>query len=273
MTVSRRAVLGLAAAAAASVVAGCTRGSKASTAGSAATPGVAGGSAAASSSAPLARSSAARSAPAPTNPTPAPGGPARTIAHGPRTRAEVALTFHGAGDPAIARDLLAVLASHRAPVTVLAVGTWLAGNAALARQIVGAGHELGNHTYRHLDINSLGVSDARREISRCRDALVAAVGSPGAHFRQSQAPTPSALVRQLAGELGYPVCLSYDVDSLDYTDPGAGAVRSNVRAARPGSIVSLHFGHPGTVQALPGILTDLAGRGLRPVTASTLLRP
>ncbi len=195
------------------------------------------------------------------------------MSHGPRTRAEVALTFHGAGDPAIARDLLAVLAAHSAPVTVLAVGTWLAQNNALARAIVRAGHELGNHTYRHLDINSLGAAAARAEISRCREALVAAVGSPGAHFRQSQAPTPSTLVRRLAGEQGYPVCLSYDVDSLDYTDPGAAAVRAAVRTARPGSIVSLHFGHPGTVEALPGILSDLAGRGLRPVTASTLLRP
>jgi hypothetical protein len=34
----------------------------------------------------------------------------------------------------------------------------------------------------------------------------------------------------------------------------------------------MHLGHPGTVQALPGILTDLADRGLTPVTATELLR-
>jgi len=37
-------------------------------------------------------------------------------------------------------------------------------------------------------------------------------------------------------------------------------------------VVSMHLGHPGTVQALPGILTDLAARGLTPVTATELLR-
>jgi len=34
----------------------------------------------------------------------------------------------------------------------------------------------------------------------------------------------------------------------------------------------MHFGHAGTVEAMPAILTDLAQRGLRPVTAATLLR-
>jgi hypothetical protein len=38
-----------------------------------------------------------------------------------------------------------------------------------------------------------------------------------------------------------------------------------------GWIVSLHFGHPGTVAALPGILDDLQSRGLQAVSASTLL--
>jgi peptidoglycan/xylan/chitin deacetylase (PgdA/CDA1 family) len=194
-------------------------------------------------------------------------------AHGLRTRRQVALTFHGAGDPAIARDLLAIFAAHRAKVTVLAVGTWLESDHAIAHEIVGAGHELGNHTYRHLDIDSLSASAARAEIVRCRDLLVSLVGSPGAHFRPSQAQTATALVRTLAGSAGYPVCLSYDVDSLDYTDPGPSAVLANVAAARPGSIVSMHFGHPETVTAMPQVLADLADRGLSAVTASTLLAP
>ena len=42
-------------------------------------------------------------------------------------------------------------------------------------------------------------------------------------------------------------------------------------AVGPGSIVSLHFGHPGTVTALPAILDGLDQRELAPVTVSTLL--
>ena len=65
--------------------------------------------------------------------------------------------------------------------------------------------------------------------------------------------------------------MSYDVDSLDNTDPGPDAIVSTVLgSARPGSIVSLHRGHSGTVTAWPGIVRGLASRGLRPVTLTDL---
>ena len=66
--------------------------------------------------------------------------------------------------------------------------------------------------------------------------------------------------------------MSYDVDSLDYTDPGPDAVVATVLgSARQGSIISLHLGHPGTVTALPAIVHGLARRRLRPVTLTELL--
>jgi hypothetical protein len=42
-------------------------------------------------------------------------------------------------------------------------------------------------------------------------------------------------------------------------------------AVRPGSIVSLHLGHAGTVQAMPAILQGLQSRGLPAVSMSTLM--
>jgi peptidoglycan/xylan/chitin deacetylase (PgdA/CDA1 family) len=66
--------------------------------------------------------------------------------------------------------------------------------------------------------------------------------------------------------------VSYDVDSLDYTDPGPDAVVANVLGSvRRGSIVSMHLGHPGTVTAMPAILHGLAKRRLRSVTLTELL--
>jgi peptidoglycan/xylan/chitin deacetylase (PgdA/CDA1 family) len=196
------------------------------------------------------------------------------VAHGLRSRHEVALTFHGAGDPALAQAVLGTLERRGARVTVLAVGTWLAANPQLARRIVGAGHELGNHTWTHPVLDDLSATRARVEIERCRDLLERLTGSPGGHVRQSGGQHATPLVLDLAGAAGYPVCLSYDVDSLDWTDPGPAAIRRNVAASvRPGSVVSLHLGHPGTLTALPSILADLGQRGLRPVTATTLLAP
>ena len=66
----------------------------------------------------------------------------------------------------------------------------------------------------------------------------------------------------VAGEAGYRTVLGFDVDPHDYEDPGADAVAQRTLAAvGPGSIVSLHFGHPGTIAALPAILDGLAAEG------------
>jgi peptidoglycan/xylan/chitin deacetylase (PgdA/CDA1 family) len=212
--------------------------------------------------------------PSPRSDRPVPTGPAREVAHGSRTRPEVALTFHGAGDPALATEILRVLRKAKAEVTVLAVGVWLSAHRDLADRITGGGHELGNHTWTHPVLADLDGTAAKAEIERCRDLLLSLTGTVGGHFRQSGGAHSTALIRTLAGAAGYPLCLSYDVDSLDFTDPGPDAVRRNVASAvQPGSVVSMHLGHPGTLAALPGVLADLAVRGLRPVTATTLLRP
>ncbi len=194
------------------------------------------------------------------------------MGHGSRGSAQVALTFHGQGDPAIGAAVLSALARAQAKVTVLAVGTWLDANPSMADAIIGGGHELGNHTWTHPDLASLGEPEVRVQIERCRDTLLRLTGSPGAYFRQSSAQHSTPLIRTVAGQLGYPVCLSYDVDSLDWTDPGPAVIRRSVATATAGSIVSMHLGHHGTVIALPAVLKDLSERGLSAVTAATLLR-
>lgn len=221
----------------------------------------------------------AGAASAPSSSTALPMSPAPTavpaiageVSRGSGARPQVALTFHGAGDPATARDLLEAVDSRGALITVMVVGSWLHANPELASRILSAGHELGNHTWSHPVLAELPEDQIRQEVTRCRDLLVALTGSPGAYFRPSSAQYATDAIRLIAGESGYPTCLSYDIDSTDWTDPGPQAVRRVVATATAGSIVSLHLGHPGTVQALPGVLDDLAARGLTPVTASTLL--
>ncbi|MFE0177705.1 polysaccharide deacetylase family protein [Streptomyces sp. NPDC059002] len=219
--------------------------------------------------------------PATKNPRPAPaaapaprrfpGLPAQ-ITHGPRTGHRVALTFHGQGDPAIAKTLLAQAEQAGAKVTVLAVGSWLDAHPELARRILDGGHDLGNHTHHHLDVNDMSEADADAEITGCADRLRRLTGSIGTWFRPSRTRTASPLVERLARRAGYPHVLSYDVDSLDFTSPGAPAVTRRIAAEiRPGSVVSLHFGYADTVAALPAVLHELERRGLRAVTTTELL--
>ena len=213
---------------------------------------------------------------------PAPGslGPPRIaltsgpdITHGPTGRRQVALTFHGQGPVAMAREILDACATADAAVTVFAVGTWLAQNPRMGAEIVAAGHELGNHTWSHQQMKQLSRAQAVDEAVHGAHALEAAVGSAGWWFRPSGTQHSTAIIRAAAAAAGYPRCVSYDVDPEDFRDPGAKAVRDRtLGSGRSGSIVSLHFGHRGTVDALPAIRSGLRTKGLQPVTLSTWLR-
>src|SRR3954454_13824020 len=223
-----------------------------------------------------ARAAPATVRPAAPNPVTAAVPPTRTapppgeLVHADTGRPQVALTFHGDGDPDLARRVLTALHTRGAAVTVLAVGTWLQRYPDASRLVTDLGHELGNHTWSHPDLTALDDGGLRGEIERCRDRIAAATGGPGAFFRPSRAQHATDAVRRAAAAAGYPTVLSYDVDSRDFTDPGAAAIRRNVRAVAAGGVVSMHLGHPGTLDAVPGLLDDLAARGLAPITASTL---
>ncbi|MEU6381556.1 polysaccharide deacetylase family protein [Streptomyces sp. NPDC046909] len=213
---------------------------------------------------------------APAQPPPAPGprhlpGLPTQLTHGPRTHPRVALTFHGNGDPATARALLREAEQGGARITVLAVGTWLDEHPEIARRILDGGHDLGNHTLHHLGVNDMSEAEARAEIEGCAQRLRRLTGSIGSWFRPSRAARASPLVERLARRAGYPNVLSYDVDSLDFTSPGAPAVSRKVLGEiRNGSVVSLHFGYADTVAALPAVLEELDRRGLAAVTTTEL---
>jgi peptidoglycan/xylan/chitin deacetylase (PgdA/CDA1 family) len=212
--------------------------------------------------------------------TPGAAGPASTAspAAGPDlTRAtsgrpEVALTFRGAGDVTILRRMLAEFADAKAHVTVLAIGTWLAADPQVARLVLDGGHDLGNHTWSHQTMPRLAPAAVRIEVDRAAAQLRTLTGSAGRWFRPSGTPHSTPAIRAAAVAAGYGACLGYDVDPLDYTDPGPDAiVRAFQAKVSAGSIVSLHLGHPETLTAMPRLLSTLADRGLSAVTTTHLL--
>ena len=186
----------------------------------------------------------------------------------------MALTFHGSGSATLALALLDAAEAGGAHLTVFAVGTWLQQQGAVLARLVDGGHELANHTLTHPSLRRLNPAATLAEITGCRDILVKTSGAPGRFFRPSGTPRATPQILTAAGQAGYATSLAYDVDPQDYRDPGARAVRQRILAAvQPGSIISLHLGHAGTVEALPAVLSGLAARGLTAVTASALLPP
>jgi peptidoglycan/xylan/chitin deacetylase (PgdA/CDA1 family) len=220
-------------------------------------------------------SSSAAPIPTTTPSTAAPEG-TRFVSAGPRDRDQVALTFHVSGDRGLAVRLLDALRTDKVTITAFMVGTWLDQNADLASRFMEDGHELANHTYTHLTFPSLSRAEMETEVLRCRDSLQRFAGTTGAYFRPSGTSNgtddPGATVLDVAHGAGYATVAGFDVDPSDYADPGASAVAQRTLATvQRGSIVSLHFGHPGTIDALPQIVSGLSEHGLQPVGLTALL--
>lgn len=200
-------------------------------------------------------------------------GPASVVYNGPRDRKMVAFTFHGSGAPSLTLEMLDSTKRLSAPITVFAVGTWLKQYPEMTHRILDAGHELENHTYTHPQLRGLGAAIVSREVTGCRDVLAAQTGTGGRYFRPSgMEGNYPAVVMEQAGLAGYGVVCGFDVDPSDYLDPGAAAIEARVRQGlKPGSIVSLHLGHAGTVAAFPTLVADARARGLEPVLVRDLL--
>jgi peptidoglycan/xylan/chitin deacetylase (PgdA/CDA1 family) len=208
-----------------------------------------------------------------TTETTVPTGPAQVRYAGPRDRKQVALTFHGSGDPALTIQLLAEAKRLQAPITVFAVGTWLQQHPDMTRRILADGHELENHTLTHPQLRGAGAATVAREVTGCRDVLIEQAGGGGRYFRPSgmEGNYPPVVMEQ-AGLAGYGMVCGFDVDPSDYLDPGAAAIEARVKQAlKPGSIVSLHLGHQGTVAAFPALVADIRARGFEPVRVRDLL--
>ena len=195
------------------------------------------------------------------------------IQHGSRSIKKVALTFHGAGAPDFADPLLKLFTSTGTKVSVFAVGTWLVKEPAIASRIISEGHDLGNHTMTHTQMKTISAKRVASEITGCANELTKLIGNHGAWFRPSGTQFSTPTIRAAAVKHGYGQCISYEVDSEDFKDVAKGKMVANVmNNVKNGSIISMHFGHKVTLDAMPTILDKLHAAGLTPVTLTELLK-
>ena len=181
----------------------------------------------------------------------------------------VALTFDDGPGPYTAR-LLQILARAGARATFFDIGSRVAAWPGLVRMEMRRG-AVGNHTWSHTRLASLGRRVVIRELLRTQAAIVrAAGGMRPLLFRPPYGvgtPAEAAAVHALGL-----ADVRWSVDSRD-AFPGAtpaSIVRTVAAELHPGAIVLLHDNHPATLAALPRVLRLVRRRGLTPVTVPEL---
>jgi peptidoglycan/xylan/chitin deacetylase (PgdA/CDA1 family) len=199
-----------------------------------------------------------------------------------------ALTFDDGPHPDLTPRILEALDRAGVKATFMVMGHAAQQHPGLIRDIVAAGHELGHHGWRHLNLAKVGVETTREEIAVGCRVVEDAAGVPVRLFRPPRGRLSEGAVRLLAG-------LRHDIILWSVTR-GEKRWRSPERVARhvvdhtgPGAIVDLHDGIgrgtfvPGTqlahdllarrtveVEALPRILFGCAERGVQLGTVTDL---
>lgn len=193
----------------------------------------------------------------------------RTLIAG-RDPAEFALTYDdGPNDPWTGR-LLDLLAQHNIRATFFLIGRYVRQRPDIVREILAAGHLIGNHTVTHPWLAIHSASRVREELAGCSAALEDILGSPVRFFRPPHGARRPAVLRA-ARELGLtPVlwnAMGFDwrprisaARIVDYLERG---IARNQRGHR-GSNLLLHDGghltlgtdRSGSVQATRLILEN-----------------
>jgi peptidoglycan/xylan/chitin deacetylase (PgdA/CDA1 family) len=209
-------------------------------------------------------------APVPAATTCAPAG-ADLRANGSRLTPDIALTFDdgpGPSTPAV----LSALERERAPATFFVVGEHVAGQDSVLQRMLRDGDAIGDHSFTHADLAGGGAA-AQVEIDETKRAIERATGYVPCLFRAPFGDVSPALLSD-ARVQGL-ITVQWDVDPRDWSLPGPNRIAATVLTqARDGSIVLMHDGggpREQTVEALPGIVDSLRGRGFRLVTVPQLL--
>jgi peptidoglycan/xylan/chitin deacetylase (PgdA/CDA1 family) len=186
--------------------------------------------------------------------------------HGSRKRKRIAIGFDD-GPSDYTSKVLAVLRRFGAHATFFEIGQETSGRAATMKSILAQGNEIGNHTLHHeANASSASLAETNRLIRN-------ATGFRPCDFRPPDGAVNSGLIQRAHRERL--VTVNWDVDPRDWSNPGVGAIASNViRNAHNGAIVVMHDGggdRAQTVEALPEILSHFQHRGYHFVPVEELL--
>ena len=198
------------------------------------------------------------------------------VANGARDDPRVALTFDDGPNARTTPAVQAILDERGVKGTFFQVGRAVVDRPDIVRSLIEAGHLVANHSYTH---DSLRWLDPRYpELVRTQQAFAREAGMCPAFFRPPHGQHTPAMAFVVHRQSM--VMVGWDVSASDWTTEDAGLVARRVLdRVRPGSIVDLHDGLDGRVdadrsvvaRALPLILDGLAAKGLRPVRLDELL--
>lgn len=166
----------------------------------------------------------------------------RTFVGLPQGAGQIALTYDdGPNDPHTLR-MLEVLARHDARATFFLIGRFVEQRPDIVREVVRAGHAMGNHTFTHPNLIFASNRETRSQLERCTRAIEEATGQTPRLFRPpfgGRRPGTLGIARSLGLEP-----IMWNITGYDWNAPPADRTVSRVAGKiRGGDVVLLHDGN------------------------------
>ncbi len=192
---------------------------------------------------------------------------------------KLALTFDDGPNGKFTRELLEVLNRHGARATFFLIGRYVAQQPDVVREIVAAGHAIGNHTFTHPNLIFVSQGRLRREVEDCGKAIGEAVGKAPSLFRPPfGGRRPGSL--PVVSSMGM-APIMWNVTGFDWNATSADQVERKVSShIRGGDVILLHDGshlrlgydRSFTVTATERLITKYKEQGFEFVTVTELMK-
>jgi peptidoglycan/xylan/chitin deacetylase (PgdA/CDA1 family) len=155
--------------------------------------------------------------------------------------------------------ILNALQRRNIKATFFMIGRRVLSAPSLGREVVAAGHEIGNHTQNHIPLSRYNSRRVDSEIALCQNAIEKHLGfsprwfrPPYGAFRRNQGVIPLSRLLGIA---------YWSVDPQDWRRPGVEKIISFVtERTQPGAIILLHDIHQQTAQCIDRLLDGLLER-------------
>jgi peptidoglycan-N-acetylglucosamine deacetylase len=180
----------------------------------------------------------------------------------------IALTIDDGPNAIYTPQVLQLLAKYRVTAMFSMIGTEVDALPGVAKEVADAGHEIANHTWRHLDLGTMAASAVTSEMDQATDAIHTATGIVPSRFRAPYGVWSATVLRHCAQTGMTPI--DWSVDPRDWARPGVSAIVNNImHNTSGGSIILEHDGggnRAETVAALKIVIPRLLDAGYHFVT-------
>lgn len=179
----------------------------------------------------------------------------------------LALTFDDGPRRTTTSRLLEGLDQRGVQATFFLIGKQIEGNEDLIRQMAESGHQIGVHTFDHVELHDLSPADIHRQLDPTREALRAILGDRSFLLR----PPYGFVDDTLLSQAGSPIIL-WSVDPEDWHDRNVQReVAHIVSHVQDGDIILMHDIFSESVDAALQVVDQLRQAGYAFVTVDDLL--